>query len=442
MKTYQLFPQLLIASLPIISQATFAQGTPESQIPGSAIPSREALPSTGEGNPIAIPDGVLPRGLAPVTQPAPIATLPIEEHAGTSVNKSADGLTETLVAFFNDCLNKPTHLAPPDSRHNNFFSKNSDVSLRVKASGARPGAKVWLKAEVGPTGFSTVPEQNQVFERSIRADNKGEFEIRISMNIAKWRKFKDPSVIAAKVIWAERDVKAALGGGGSASIATPRKNVAYRIKDGALCYWQTPAAVASEYIINHSSGSNMLISRQEELQFLKAHRFGVGIGFGNYFEINHRGQGPYGPTLSGSSSDYINTLPGPWPVEIWLIINWTSTTASRTKASIKQSWTLLPLDGGFFGQRFTVARYAAEEYVPNEKSSCGEWKLNRTGILDTGISSTTLYSVPNYLQGKPDEAREFMDRIYPPLNTCDADPQDRKFKVKSPEGDFLFFYPN
>lgn len=350
----------------------------------------------------------------------------------------------TAVTFMNDCNDEPINLVPPDSLFNGEGPVElGDISVLVQIYGATPGARVWMKSEVGPIGYAVEPNGAEVKESEHHIADDGTLKVRFKVKARKWRKARDPSMIVAKVLWAEKDVAVPRGGGSSASIADPNDDTAYRIKRPVQCYWQSNTEVVSEYYFNPSYNQELRINREEELSSYVGRRFGIGIGVGNFFEINHRGAMPYpflvGNTMVGSKQPI---LPATLPFEIWVFTNWTTTYATRTSTSLSQHWNLHAQDGGFIGRRYSFQRYNAIEFVKDKKKGCPVWKQAREGVLDVGVPSETLYSVPAHLQGDPIAAGKFMDTIMPPLNTCsDEHPVNRKFEVKAPNGDFVIFYP-
>lgn len=236
-------------------------------------------------------------------------------------------------------------------------------------------------------------------------------------------------------------------GSGTASIYVSRdaEEKFYRIQGPAICAWETPVAIASEYHFNASDESMHIQHRVSDLDE-EYHERGLNLGIV--------------PDVS-ASTPFLSTDPAMGPSLVrsplltdtlhsnfgWLFATWRTLYSTHLHHTLVQSWILGRMEGGFFGDRIAFERYPVVEFERFDGGKCDAWVAKRTGHMDAGRPITEFFSVPRDVSGDPVKSAAHMESMRPRVDTCKArgiDAGSSKYQVNPASGTdrgMLFFYP-
>lgn len=352
----------------------------------------------------------------------------------------AFAVVETFVGFRDRCSGKTIQMAPPVMQ-DRFLFQVHEVDFTIVIRNAPANTKIKARVEFAPMGFmNNEMQRNEVIEPELRTDASGKAQFDHKVKLNRWRNEQSPTVLTANVVWHTVPLSD-FSGGSAATVLVPAKKHTYRVTSNAVCYWEGPVSIVSDYKFNESSNSEVAISRTERLERFIARTYGIGFGFGaNQLILDRRASTIGNPGMGGG---LMTIFPSDLPAGVWVMDWWRRTYGTRGYSQVEQKWYMHPLDGGYFGLRHTFTRVKAEEYENTYEGGCPVWKLKRTGYMDIGIPDETFYAVPKHLEGRPEEATEVMNALRAPLDTCgDTVPTGGvQYQMRNMTDDLMYFYP-
>jgi hypothetical protein len=353
------------------------------------------------------------------------------------------------MAFGKDRQEDPSEESKPEA-----YEPTPGLDLLTKIKGLDPNAVVTVETEYSaPIDDPKVPggmtQKKITYREDFEADARGEIAIRKVPSKQLLKGSAGPSVVSASVRWVQKG-GSKKSGSSYTSIGLLADDHAFRVVSSPICRWDGPANIVSEYKFNDQLGSYMTIDRTVDLSSSAMDRYGLGVALGaNMMAINNRdgmppfagAPGPDGSSIPGSGPLEAFKIPG-IPAGIWVFGGWWKTQGGRDYTTLNQQWKLKPNDGGFFASRVQFIRYEVVEYTPVVANGCPGWSAKSKGLLDTGIVTTTLYSVPRHLSGNPQSAQDFIEALSPSVDTCsDIYAGDTRFEVKTKDNTPMFYYP-
>jgi hypothetical protein len=344
---------------------------------------------------------------------------------------------ETKVNFVDRCNAYPTGVTMPGG-----------TSLMVKITGLLPDAPISVKITLTSPTFanndSKGKEKKIVFKREFRhssATGKMIFSQAVSFDEPgeQVAKSYEARVWNAQVDW-NQGYLSGEAGHGFASIYVIRdyNQRFYKIRGPAICHWETPPSIVSEYHYN-SDPVEMNLTREYLIENSSEMAKGVDVGM----VPDYAGGGSL---TSGSPLivQNINELG-------WIYAGVRSERSLLHHSSLSQTWTLSEGQGGFFSQRLSFSRVPADEFMLDKTktetgSACPRWRVKRSGLLDIGLPITEFTVVPRSMSGSPNDAAQFLEKMRPTLNTCGKIETSARFnEARVPGGseeDMMFFFPS
>lgn len=349
-------------------------------------------------------------------------------------------LASTRVMFVDACSRAPVGVT----------SKKGGAILRVELSGLATGLPLDVSVSIQPDETLPVGKKSEnvdftfkktarrmkttavAFEKHVRFNHKHPI-----WNVhVDWIQASPPGTIDAK------------SGSGAASIYVLRDpaETFYRVQGSAICAWETPLSISSEYYFN-GSGETMhiqhLTSDLDGEYFLRGLNLGIIPDLTASTAIVSATNTGVEPNLMQSPliTDALHSNFG------WLFSSWRTIYATNARNVLMQSWLLGHGEGGFFGDRVAFERYPVVEFALDESGKCDAWKAVRKGNMEAGRIVTDFYSVPRDLSGDPALSAAHMERMRPSVDTCRAhgiNAGNLKYQVNPASGGergMLFFYP-
>jgi hypothetical protein len=338
---------------------------------------------------------------------------------------SAADVPKTTAGFVDICTGNITGVTDPHGR----------AVLLVTISGAAPEEQLWLDIRVfaqnGQDFGQEQADEQRISKRFRKVPRDGRLQYKKRLVLSGDRKIWN-----VQVRWFQRPEVRRFGAQTSAILASKdTKRRFYEITGPAVCSWETPVGISSEYRMNQNKAP-MTISRETTFEELSESDKGLDLGLM-----------PDG--FSTTSKNPLVTVSTENENFGWLFYGWRYAKGSLTQATLTRQWRLAESEGGFFGSRYSFRRFPVLEYRLNQAEHCPKWIPARKGYMDTGRQVTDFYSVPKDISGNSKDAAEFMEKMRPTENSCPMDPTmpaGTAYPVPSSEGtdadDLLFFYPS
>ena len=185
------------------------------------------------------------------------------------------------------------------------------------------------------------------------------------------------------------------------------------------CNWETTPALSSQFYYN-ADQPLLMINREtyEEDQ--------TGVQSG----VQH-GPNPINPAGVGTDNGgvYPNQTGSIAPSYVYYFKSRNSVSAFHHILTIHREWELVRGQGAVFADRISFQRMLVERYEwldanETDTNQCGRYKKTAVGLLDVGVRTTDLYSVPPSFSGSAEKMLDFINIYRPPLSSCEGIYQD------------------
>ena len=325
-----------------------------------------------------------------------------------------------------------------------FVRTPNGTKLKLELKKLIPNTIANITIEYVPSGLSDelAGKYKQINRFTTRSNHDGNLMLKLSMPSdrsmnAVEAKSPGHNIWNANVSWYQTDSNNKMFASSAYSSVYRMQGIEpfFKVTSERECSWETAPSINSEYYYNDSRIGVMTVKRETVLSTGSQGLSGFSLGnqpivAGDLFTIPLGTINPYLPAFG------------------WFFKTWSTQRGLVQDIETTRSWDLSRESGGYFFDRFSFNRVAADRYewVRSSENGCGSFKKTATGNLDVGARMSEFYTVPVETSGSPDRVLQFLEKERPTRDSCETGVQATAtradYLISSDGNNMMFFYPN